>query len=368
MKLSLKTKLIILLLAFAASCSHQTIDEKIEKNLKKTWGEYFQENFNSTKEIEVFVATNRLTKTNSFGCDKNHFGINLGDKLWFGACKISVPRNHEIGEIPLAENNKQEDNNFFKIAAGNPLDENQIIDSLKKNHRTALIFVHGFNVQYQEALLRTAQINYDLKYQGPIVVFTWPAGSSEGMFEGVMINKTYAHNLSNAKNSVASFKNFLLTLEKNNIKPNLVVHSMGHQMALQALSELGKENPQKVFVNKLILNAPDFEAAEFTAISQNIKTASNHITLYCSSNDKAIIASQTLNKNDRLGACVYSPDIDTVDVGAIDNDILSLGHGYYSSRAVLNDVFQALLGIDVKQRLFTAKKSAGGDNKYFLRK
>jgi hypothetical protein len=116
------------------------------------------------------------------------------------------------------------------------------------------------------------------------------------------------------------------------------------------------------------LNAPDFESAEFILISPNIKTTSNHITLYCSSNDKATIASQKLNKNDRLGACVYLPNIDTVDVSAIDSDVLSLGHGYYSSRAVLNDVFQALLGIDVRQRLFTAKKSANGDNKYFLRK
>ena len=368
MKLSLKNKLIILLLAFVASCSHQTIDEKIERDLKKTWGEYFQENFNSTKEVEILVATNRQSKNNSFGCNKGQFGISLGDKLSFGACKISIPNNHQVGEIRLAENNKQEDDDFFKVVASNSLDENQVIKALKKNHRTPLVFVHGFNVQYQEALLRTAQINYDLKYQGPIIVFSWPAGSGEGIFESAMINKTYAHNFSNAKNSVASFKNFLLTLEKNNIKPNIVVHSMGHQMALQAISELGKENPQKVFVNKLILNAPDFEATEFTAILQNIKTASNHITLYCSNNDKAILASQALNKNDRLGACVYSPDIDTVDVSAIDNDILSLGHGYYSSRAVLNDVFQALLGIDVKQRLFTAKKSAGGDNKYFLRK
>jgi len=112
MKPSLKNKLIIALLAFVSSCSHQTIDEKIERDLKKTWGEYFQENFNSTKEVEILVVTNRQSKNNSFGCNKGQFGISLSDKLSFGACKISIPNNHQVGEIRLAENNKQEDDDF----------------------------------------------------------------------------------------------------------------------------------------------------------------------------------------------------------------------------------------------------------------
>ena len=57
------------------------------------------------------------------------------------------------------------------------------MSAIKKMGRTPLVFVHGFNVRYQEAVLRAAQINYDLKYQGPIILFSWPAGAGDGFFD-----------------------------------------------------------------------------------------------------------------------------------------------------------------------------------------
>lgn len=347
----------------------QTIDEKFEANFQKSWNEYFSENFLDTEPVTVFVATNRSQKTKDFSCKENAFGIAHGASTIFGSCKIIVPKNHQVGEINAAKEEKESLDDVFKIVKEQHLQEQELISMLQNSNRTPLVFVHGFNVDYNESLLRAAQIAYDLKYQGPVILFTWPAGSPQGAVDSIMLNKIYDKNFYQAKNSVKDFKDFLSLLQKNEIKVNLIVHSMGHQIVLHALDDLAKDEASNaIFVNKLILNAPDFENSEFRLILPNIKTVSNRITLYCSNNDKAIIASKIMNNNARVGSCLYSPDLDTIDVSRIDDSVISSGHSYYSSREILADVSQILFGLDVKQRMFMSKRRVKGDeNKYFLR-
>jgi esterase/lipase superfamily enzyme len=359
---------IFLAFSFLTSCANLENNEELQKKLKPIWSEYFKEDFNDSKAINVFVVTNRKAKNNAFSCADDGFGVDVDSKLQSGICKINVPKNHNIGEITFAKDARQSSDNYFKILETKTLQESELIDAIKKTKRTPLVFVHGFNVRYQEAVLRASQIAYDLKYQGPIILFTWPAGAKDGFLEDAMLNKTYENNFSNAKASIDFFKNFLLKLQGENIKINLLVHSMGHQVVLPALRKLNEEKPKKVFINELFLNAPDFDIIEFRAISKNIKSISNHVTLYCSNNDKAMSVSKTFNKNERLGACIALEDMDAVNVSLIDDPSLGLGHGYYSSRAVLNDVFQTLLGIDVKHRLSVAKSDIFNAEKFSLRK
>lgn len=359
--------LLLITLLTLTSCSHNK-DEKLQKKLNAIWSEYYTEDFNQTKNLNILVVTNRKSKNNDFGCSNDSFGVVPDSVAKFGICQISVPKNHAIGEINLAKDNRQSSNDYFKILSAKPLQEADLIKSLKSSNRNALIFVHGFNVQYQEAVLRAAQIAYDLKYQGPVILFTWPAGAGGGFFDESLMNKTYSNNLNNAKNSIPVFQNFLMNLAKNKIRANLIVHSMGHQVALPALDYLGKEKPKTHFVNELILNAPDFDLQEFNRSISNIKKSSKHITLYCSNNDKAMIASKTFNNGSlRVGACGLSNDLDNINVSLVDNETLGLGHGYYSSREILNDVSQTLWGIDIKKRLFIKKSEPFGNEKYFLR-
>ena len=41
----------------------------------------------------------------------------------------------------------------------------------------ALVFVHGYNNLFDDALFRTAQIAYDLKYDGAAFLYSWPSGA-----------------------------------------------------------------------------------------------------------------------------------------------------------------------------------------------
>lgn len=45
-----------------------------------------------------------------------------------------------------------------------------------KDH--ALVFVHGYNTSFDNALFRTAQIAYDLQFDGAPFLYSWPSGAS----------------------------------------------------------------------------------------------------------------------------------------------------------------------------------------------
>lgn len=344
-----------------------SIDDEFQKSLSQVWGNYFIENYADTRALDVLIVSNRKLKGPNFGCTNDQLGVELDTSTHFGACKINVPKNHSTGLIKFTKDNRQSSHEYFKILNSRSLSEATLFEYLKKSERYPLVFVHGFNLRYEDAVLRASQIAYDLKYQGPIVLFSWPAGAGDGFLDNQMITRTYDNNLKSAKSSISAFKDFLNKIRENNLKVNLVVHSMGHQIVLPALKDFATLNPNSKIINELILNAPDFEADEFINIADSVKQNSKRITIYCSYNDRAMTVSEIYNKNPRFGACAFSERIDSINVSLVDAPALGLGHGYYSSRAILGDVFQVLLGIEAEERLFIRKSEPNSTEKYFLR-
>lgn len=344
-----------------------SVDDEFQKDLSQIWGNYFVESYSDTRALDVLVVSNRKLKGTAFGCTNDQLGVERDASAHYGVCKINVPKNHSTGLIKLTKDNRQSSHDFFKILNSKNLSEPAVFEYLKKSERYPLVFVHGFNLRYEDAVLRASQIAYDLKYQGPVVLFSWPAGAGDGFLDEKMITRTYDNNLKNAKASVSIFKDFLNQLNFHHLKVNLVVHSMGHQVVLPALKDFAQQNPHSKIINELILNAPDFEANEFIDIADMVKSNSKRITIYCSYNDRAMTVSEIYNKNPRFGACEFSEKIDSINVSLVDAPALGLGHGYYSSRAILGDVFQVLLGIEAEKRLFIRKSEPNSTEKYFLR-
>ena len=42
----------------------------------------------------------------------------------------------------------------------------------------AVVFVHGYNTSFDNALYRTAQIAYDLEFDGATFLYSWPSGGA----------------------------------------------------------------------------------------------------------------------------------------------------------------------------------------------
>jgi hypothetical protein len=308
----------------------------------------FPDHFAVSREIRVRFATNRDQESSR-----------PGSSLVFGETRVKVPDDHPVGSIA----------DRYERGPTKSLSLQELKASVSEAPNWGvLVFIHGFNVEFQEALFRSAQIAFDLKFQGTVLLLSWPAGKGESFLEKNLINKTYAGNRQNALKSIEVFSTLFQELSQWSIPIQTLVHSMGHQVALPALLKITGVR-ESGFIQELVLNAPDFDPDEFGAAIPALKRLAKRITLYCSEKDNAMIASKAFNGRKRLGACVRHEGVDVVNVSEVDDPGLTgLGHGYYSSRPVLTDLAQVFLGVPAENRLFIRKSGSTAPEHYFLRR
>lgn len=340
------------------------------KDIKTQLNERITNSYDTTLPIRILFSTLRKPISSDVSCSNNYYSTQLDTAEKFGACEVIVPASHDIGSLDQDASGSSD--KYYKLENHQSISN---IDSLKteinKNQFPEIIvFVHGFNVKFEEAVLRAAQIKYDLKFGGEVVLFSWPAGSEEGMLNQLLIKGTYQNNLTNAKASIFTFKKFLSDLETTKKKIHLIVHSMGHQVVLPAVANLNREKNEKL-IQQMVLNAPDFDSAEFKGIAESLKKSAERITVYCSPGDNALVASSKINQNKRLGSCEKHSGIDMVNVNPVDSPVMGLGglgHGYYSSRPILTDLYQVILGLEAKNRLFLRKSSPNNGEDFIMRR
>ena len=119
--------------------------------------------------------------------------------------------------------------------------------------RSLFVFVHGYNANFADAARRTAQMTYDLGYDGAPILFSWP---SQGRLSG------YLEDENNSEWSVPDLRDFLADLARRagDGEISLVAHSMGNRVATRALARLLTEQPTLApRFRELLLIAPDLD-------------------------------------------------------------------------------------------------------------
>jgi esterase/lipase superfamily enzyme len=209
-----------------------------------------------------------------------------------------------------------------------------------KDH--AVIFIHGFNVSFDDALYRAAQISFDLGTHegafGTTFVYSWPsAGEPHG----------YGYDEESASYSARHLRKFitLVSSESRARKIHVIAHSMGSVPLLTALTEMSLTEGKKSVIDQLILAAPDFDAKHFNSIASKIKQLTNAATIYVSNRDVAMDAARRFRGGaPRLGDSGYNrltvvPNIDTIDVSSLSTDMFSLARSDYADRReLINDI------------------------------
>lgn len=293
--------------------------------------------------VRVFFGTDR----NLTGSDKpdKKFGIKRSD-LSYGSCEISIPRDHRMGELEAPSIWRLEFREdpvrhvVLLDAVSGPKDKifaelATRVQASAKN--SAFIFVHGYNVTFEDAARRTAQMSYDLGFDGAAVFYSWP---SQGTVAGYTIDEA------NIEWAQAHLKSFLRDLlDRSNIDNLYVIaHSMGNRALTRAMATVLVEDPAlKQRLTEIILTAPDIDAEVFKQdIAPALTNAGRPVTLYASSEDLALVASKKIHGYPRAGdsgtGLVIAPGIETIDATAADTSLL--GHSYFAeSRSVLSDIF-----------------------------
>jgi len=136
----------------------------------------------------------------------------------------------------------------------------------------------------------------------------------------------------------------------------LVAHSMGNRALTRSLASLMNERPEFIpRLTEVILTAPDIDADVFRRdIAPKLASTGSPITLYASSEDKALAASKKVHGYPRAGdsgeGLVLVKGIETIDSTGSNSDFL--GHSYFAEgRSVLSDLFYLIRdGLRANQR------------------
>jgi esterase/lipase superfamily enzyme len=251
--------------------------------------------------VDLLVATTRAPSSQPGVL----FSGERGSELAVSDIVVSIPPDdkRKVGQVQWPKKLPADPMKDFSTVSVKPIDGAKAADgwlgrNLPKSRRV-LIFVHGFNNRYEDAVYRFAQIVHDSKTDAAPVIFTWPSRAS--IFD-------YSYDKESTNYSRDALEELLRaavnTPEVGEI--TIMAHSMGTWLAVETLRQMAIRDgrvPKKI--QQVILASPDLDVDVFgqqmRAIGKDKKDRPN-FTLFVSRDDRALTLSRRISGNvDRLG-------------------------------------------------------------------
>jgi esterase/lipase superfamily enzyme len=320
-------------------------------------------------EYMVWYGTNRKPIDPSDA--SKGYSARRDKQLHLGTCHVFIPKSHKIGSLgsPWWKRLLTRKDDRLKLLTINEMVSATYWQSLVSHFasipmddRDALIFVHGYNVSFENAALRAAQIGFDLSVRGALAFFSWP---SRGQLSDYTSDEA---TIEASEPWITEFiEHFGSRSGANRI--HMIAHSMGNRGVLRAVERIAAtaQERTKVPFGQIILAAADVDADTFRNLSAAYSNVSQRTTLYVSSRDRAVEASEWLHDFPRAGLLppiLAVPGIDTVNV--TNANLTMLGHGYVAeARGVLEDMHALIRHGAPPERRFGLREDRTPNNERF---
>ncbi len=317
--------------------------------------------------IEVLYATDRMVDNPEKL--KDFYGSRRGE-MQYGSCRVSINTgkngitNHAnpgLWEIDQGDH-VFGDTELRRVNVVNSTDFPRYLATLAgvKEDKSALVFIHGYAMDFERAVSTTAKLTYELSYPGVPVLFSWPSNSSPAAYTGDTSAMDW---------STPHLREFLdqLTTIKEVKTVHLIAHSLGNRGLLTALLELidSKDAGSWKF-GEIVLIAPDVDVDIFVRdIAPRLTETNSRVTLYVSARDFPLYLSRKLNLYPRVGDSNIKPlifdGIETIDA----SNAISMeeGHAYFrKDPEVLSDIYYLInqrLGADDRPTLMAIERPEG---------
>lgn len=258
-------------------------------------------------------------------------------------------------------------------------------------NKSVLVIVWGFRDWFQSAAMKTAYTAYVLDINTPVLLFDWPGNQGEG-------KSGYRASVEVATKSAPHLGRVLaeVSRETGAEKIWLMGSSLGCQTICDAFAWL--ETQPQLFeglpkLDHVVLSAPDVCADAFDdKFAERIKMLSQYLTVYVSSNDRALLMSHWIHggrrlgrlaeistpPDERVGAYQFEEAVELLDLQAkglsnlrvVDatpvNRTRNLHHFFTDSPEFFDDLYRKLLQPEntVSRRLHTVRP--GEDRTYWI--
>jgi len=292
--------------------------------------------------VKIYYATDRARS----GSDEPEafYGGERGT-LELGTAEVSIPPRHMPGKIERPSiwtlEFREDPGRHIVLKSVTPGDSDTVFGEMRgqlaeSGADSAFVFVHGFNVPFAEAAQRTAQMAYDMNFDGLPILYSWPS-------RGSLLSYI-------ADTAVVNFSGRRLTLFLEDLvaksgakRIHLIAHSMGNRALTDALELYAlRHRGEEPAFDQVLFTAPDLDAGLFSVMVETIRSAARRITLYASDRDWALAVSRKLHGDAaRAGQggrnIVHAAAVDSIDMTPIGDDMLA--HSYYANNpSALTDI------------------------------
>lgn len=283
--------------------------------------------------------------------------------LSFAEASVSVPPDHAAGKIEWPDTPPGDPETDFTLRASAHLDDAQFRAALDrelaarpKGQREVLVFIHGYNTRFPEALYRMVQLKHDSGLPHVAVLFTWASGGEV---------TDYLYDTNSATIARDGLERTLRTIAASRAeKINILAHSMGNWVLTETLRQIrisGTPLP-RAKVGVVSMAAPDLDVDVFKAQLRRTGRPEKPFVILVSRDDRALKASSLLaGGKQRVGA--YDHEEELAELGAVVVDLTEVesqdmaNHGKFAQLAQAAPELQKLLG----SRSLTQDEARGTD-------
>ncbi|WP_170975898.1 alpha/beta fold hydrolase [Rhizobium sp. FY34] len=241
----------------------------------------------------ILAVTNRKPDT---GTSRGLiFGGERDTMVHFLSLTMSMPPGRIPGTLPV-NHAKPDPKKDITLVRAHDLDYRDLKAQVAALPKTtgkakprALVFTHGYNTQFDESVVRFAQIVDDTKFEGLPILFSWP---SRGATAG------YGYDKDSVNYSRDSMQQLLsaLAAEPNLGGIDIFAHSMGAWLTMETLRQIALSKDAKTLdrIGTVVLAAPDIDFDVFRTQISQLGALRGRLTVYVSSNDRALQISRRL--------------------------------------------------------------------------
>ena len=248
--------------------------------------------------VDMLVVTSRQ----SSGDPASLFSGERGAEPSLTDVAVSIPsdRHRAAGTVQWPKKLPPNPQTDFSVVRVTDLptvgDARKWLGSHKKS-RHAMVFIHGFNNTYEDAVFRYAQIIHDSGADVTPVLFTWPSRAS--LFD-------YNYDKESTNFSRTALEQTLRGLAKDPAIDDVTIlaHSMGTWLAMESLRQMAiRDGAISPKIHNVVLASPDIDVDVFAKQWSELGGKRPKFTIFVSQDDKALALSRYISGDvQRLGA------------------------------------------------------------------
>lgn len=295
----------------------------------------------------IFVATTRKRSN-----DPNKvFDGERSANLSFARVNVTVPKAHEVGKIERKRRGFSNDPSKYFMASEVTGYDDETKFLLAVNADTAarggrvMVFVHGYNTGFDDAVYRLTQIVHDSGYPGTPLLFSWASGAS---------TTSYVYDKESAAAARDQLEETLRLLTRGSARRiDIVAHSMGTWVTMEALRQLAiKDNPTLGGkLGDVVLASPDIDVDVFKSQMQRYGKPAKPFIVLLSDDDRALRLSGLIaGSQPRVGDYKNAArDLTAYGVTVVDLSGAKAGDSFNHTKFADNPELVKLLGTRLRE-------------------